>query len=556
MKYLTISIILFCLLFSKNIFGQTIINTDVTANTTWDVAGSPFLVQQDVMVDSGIVLTISPGVIIKFSLKKSLGIDGTIRAVADSLNPISFEDDTIGNPIDFYWSGIYLTGKAEPFDKSTQGGSFFKYCTFSYSGQPNPHVGNTAFTVASQVSLGFDHCTVTKCACGLIGVAGSQVSNNLFNQCTADAYSGYLIKLGQNSVVFNNLIFRTAVGNGLGLMAATKNIAIHNNLFIRNNFVFCQALDITDSCKFYGNTFVEDTASLNGVFLNISGGSINQNLFANNKGGYQTFTLANCSPDFHNNNVVKNETELGTETEMIAAAAGGQANAENNFWGYNDSASIATVIYDFADNASLCSIDFVPFQISPDTSAPVIPPTHVIKRDSINNLLHVWWNKNSESDLHGYKVYYGGFTGYSFTNVFDAGTDTSAALPGVAITEPVGVTAYDLLANGFLDQYEGHESWYTLATPDTVVGIHTIASVNNKILVDPNPSSGNFVIQLPAGSFSVSLSVFDVEGRKILETNTRSSTLAEIHLDRPGIYFLQATSTQGNIGSQKIIVAR
>ena len=45
----------------------TIITNDIIANTTWNLVGSPYVVQNDIIVDFGATLTIDPGVIVKFS---------------------------------------------------------------------------------------------------------------------------------------------------------------------------------------------------------------------------------------------------------------------------------------------------------------------------------------------------------------------------------------------------------------------------------------------------------------------------------------------------------
>src|SRR5437868_6905753 len=140
MKYTVILYIVFFTLSGKFSSAQTNVNGEITSNTTWDLAGSPYIVQSDVTVDTLITLTIEAGVTVKFDAGTSLGVNGTIRAIGSALNEISFGADTIGNPVDFYWSGIYISNVGVPYDFTNQSGCFFQYCKFNYSGTPNLHV--------------------------------------------------------------------------------------------------------------------------------------------------------------------------------------------------------------------------------------------------------------------------------------------------------------------------------------------------------------------------------------------------------------------------------
>jgi len=69
----------------------TIINGNITANATWNLAGSPYTITSDVNIASGIALTIEPGVDVVFDGSYFLNAsDGTLTAVGTPTSPVTF----------------------------------------------------------------------------------------------------------------------------------------------------------------------------------------------------------------------------------------------------------------------------------------------------------------------------------------------------------------------------------------------------------------------------------------------------------------------------------
>ena len=81
------------------IYAQTTVDTDITSDTTWTTAGSPYVISGIVTVEENVTLTIDPGVVIKFDGFDNLLIEGTLIAEgtsADSILFTSIKDDAYG----------------------------------------------------------------------------------------------------------------------------------------------------------------------------------------------------------------------------------------------------------------------------------------------------------------------------------------------------------------------------------------------------------------------------------------------------------------------------
>ncbi len=78
-------------------FAGTIINSDIVTNTTWTVAGSPYMVSVPISVTDNVTLTIEPNVTV--ILSGNLAIAGKINAFGTTIQPITFTSNatSLGN---------------------------------------------------------------------------------------------------------------------------------------------------------------------------------------------------------------------------------------------------------------------------------------------------------------------------------------------------------------------------------------------------------------------------------------------------------------------------
>src|SRR3990167_983076 len=71
----------------------------IAASETWDTAGSPYVIRNEVTIAAGAKLTILPGVVVKFEDDAMLTAEGSIEALGAASEPIIFTsiyDDAAG----------------------------------------------------------------------------------------------------------------------------------------------------------------------------------------------------------------------------------------------------------------------------------------------------------------------------------------------------------------------------------------------------------------------------------------------------------------------------
>ncbi len=94
-----------------NVYGNpTEVAGNITANTTWGVANSPFVLIGDVRVKPGVILTIEPGVVVRGKANTDIFVEGGLMANATAERPIIFEGADQALPGS--WGGIRFESSA------------------------------------------------------------------------------------------------------------------------------------------------------------------------------------------------------------------------------------------------------------------------------------------------------------------------------------------------------------------------------------------------------------------------------------------------------------
>jgi hypothetical protein len=189
-----------------------ITSTTLNTNTTWSLPNSPYIIDGNVSVASGVTLTIDPGVIVKFNgSTRWLNVNGTLHAVGTPLNRITFtsiQDDSVGG--DDGNDGPTQGAPGQWFEIKISGShrtSVLAYTDIRYGGWGS---GNTAY--------------------GAVHTSGSgsvQISNALI---TFNQRSGVLISGGTSATISSS---ESALnGNGIsttGFLSLRANSNVHHN---------------------------------------------------------------------------------------------------------------------------------------------------------------------------------------------------------------------------------------------------------------------------------------------------------------------------------------
>ncbi|MCD4696717.1 MAG: hypothetical protein K8S16_10810, partial [Bacteroidales bacterium] len=93
--------------------GQTVIPGG-SVNGSWQLDGSPYLIQGSILIEDGETLSIEPGVTVEFEGSYKLLVLGQLLAVGDYFDTISFTAaDTVTG-----WLGIHFDETPETNDTS------------------------------------------------------------------------------------------------------------------------------------------------------------------------------------------------------------------------------------------------------------------------------------------------------------------------------------------------------------------------------------------------------------------------------------------------------
>ena len=225
---------LLALIISYSAYSQTDVSGSISTNTTWTVSGSPYIIRgEQAVVEEGIVLTINPGVIVKFESGFSdLIVHGSLIAEGTANIPIIFtslSDDDAGGDT----NGDGAATKGEPgqwaalWFTNTSSASL-KYCDIAYGGG----AGTSAMINIRSSDVIFENCNITQSAERGVWV---QLASPQFLGCTFRDHATeglYFDRFGSSDpIILTNNIFENNIWAVLaGLNQDSVDIILTGNI--------------------------------------------------------------------------------------------------------------------------------------------------------------------------------------------------------------------------------------------------------------------------------------------------------------------------------------
>lgn len=504
--------------------AQVYVGGHITQNTVYSKAGNPFIVIQDLIVDSGIVLQIKPGVILKFEQDVKLVNNGRLLAIGTLDQPILMEPKVqwAGSG---YWNGIELNNSSNlqgnPSDTTS---SFVRNAILQQA--------KYGITLDQGTSVLVDSNRFDRCSFGIYirHSIHDDIRRNAFAYCDYGVYFGGGFDNQEITIEENSFSFCNEAGISLSNLASFTygNIIRDNNIEACKTGIFLGNAGMTGSARnrvtgnkvFRNNTglvIYQDSNLIQGnYFLQGNTGAllegctdnqISQNLFAGNadwginsrsgaaKNRFSFNTFAGTAGgamfapavkqilsynSFIFNSIYDNSTNgslnflefngpcqfnnlvWNGNYQSCANVSGSNINVSRCYWGTDHSPAIDSIILDGADNGNPGMLEYDPAEPREVVLAPILPPYRAFKQ-LIGNKVLVRWDSSSVADLKGYRVYEGVTKDLSWRTATFTPDNTPFAIQGGSIFDSIGVTSLDLDWDNELDQLQGHESYFRFA---------------------------------------------------------------------------------------------
>tara|TARA_Y100000589_G_scaffold172712_1_gene163962 strand:- start:1269 stop:3149 length:1881 start_codon:yes stop_codon:yes gene_type:complete len=117
--------------------AQTNVSGLINSDTNWSFANSPYLVTGNVLINTGVTLTIEPGVVVKMGSQVTIQNKGRFIAIGEPDNRITFTSNAV-SPLPGDWTMIEFTNETVDamFDNSGEyiSGSIIQYADVLYGG--------------------------------------------------------------------------------------------------------------------------------------------------------------------------------------------------------------------------------------------------------------------------------------------------------------------------------------------------------------------------------------------------------------------------------------
>lgn len=366
--------------------GSTPVSGSINSSITWTKTNSPYTVTGPVNVNSGVTLTIEPGVVVELN-GYSLNVDGVLQAVGSSADKIQFSDGQ-----------IVFSSSALAFDNQTSSGCGIEEAVLE----------QTSISSVNAIAVSRDSITYSDDnGVGALSVGGfSMIYNNSIVSTSGKGY-GIIVKEGIATIAGNvisgfamgiwaagetaieqNSILNCGCGIGIGEIIGTSSfgsyafgevtVGIVENT-IANNYIGIGGPIFKGETE-VGNVVATGSETIKGNFINNNTyglalgahGNIYYNTISNSQIAVTIDDTSGIfSPGISENNLVAYTQDsvhmLGTQDVY----------ADSNWWGTTNIQAINDSIYDRKDNNLLGMLTFTPILTSAVPQAPTQPVTSI-----------------------------------------------------------------------------------------------------------------------------------------------------------------------------------
>ena len=285
-----IIILLIILLIPFHIIAQTPVPPGPVSGT-WNLSGSPYMVNGEIYIDQGSSLTIEAGVQVRFNGWYKFIVDGSLIAIGTETSKILFTADDISNK----WHGIRIIDNNETIT--------LDYCIIEY--------GLTVLDDGFFPENAGGGICMHDCPDASITISNCEIRHNV------SRFGGGIQCDNANAIIDNCLIRNNQSiqrGGGMQLYAVCNPVVKNSTLSYNHSQVDGGAVACDSMCyaTFTGNTITHNTSGTHGGGFDFAGtGGIvaSKNLIAYNSskyGGGMAF-INSDGEFFTNNTIVYNE---------------------------------------------------------------------------------------------------------------------------------------------------------------------------------------------------------------------------------------------------------
>ena len=329
-------------------------NGTIYTNTDWTSANSPYTLTGNLVIASGVTLTIQPGVTVSFE-SYQLQVNGAVSAQGNANGRIVF-DSALTVPT----VGIIFSS---PAANSTISNANINGVSVAIQ-QGSVTFSNDYFSGISSaplITVNNGYASISNCVLNLISTDG------------IDVYQG-------SALISENVIDGQGYNYGIYTGGSTSTTITQNNITdcftgiladgpssIEENIIIGNANDgvCSSNSTIEFNAIARNTCGVSG------GGTVEYNTITNNSVGIWSPTVNGI---ITYNNIYDNYNNTGGYTQNIHLTNLSNVTATLNWWGLTDISQIGLTIWDYKnDTTHLGTVTFEPALNSRETEAPTVP---------------------------------------------------------------------------------------------------------------------------------------------------------------------------------------